>query len=365
MKIIFVWENLGPSHFDRVRAFRNCAEIDASAIEFFASSATYDWERGNQDDLRCQTLLPGVERSGFFALCARLLKALWREKPDAVFLCHYHEPAVFLASVALRIAGTPVFAMIDSKFDDKPRSLWREALKAMLLAPYHGAIAGSRRTAEYLRFLGLRGRPVVLSYNCLDVARLRALAGVADRAVAHADRDFLAVARLVPEKNLDLALRSFALWQKDAVHPRRLRILGGGPHEAMLRVRAAKLGIAGQVSFEGHADARTVAEAMRDSLALVFPSIQETFGFVVIEALAQGLPVLVSPAPGAVDGLIDNGINGWIVAPDRPEIMVAAMSLLDRNEAAWRQATAAARISARRGDVAHFVAGVRALVCGR
>lgn len=360
-KVVLGWENLGPTHFDRLKACHDDPALDVRAVEFFAVSTVYDWDSSGFAGLRRETLFPSHAAASGPRLCWRLIKAIRRERPDAVFMCHYNEPAVFFASLILRLSGIPVFTMIDSKFDDKPRGQWRELFKGIMLLPYAGALVGSRRSAEYLRFLGVRG-PIEEGFDCLDVQRLKGLLpDIEGKACHHSDRDFLVVARLIREKNLDLVLRAFALWRNRARHARKLRILGGGPLESTLRALAIELKIQDDVIFEGAAAPGRVAEAMRDALALLFPSVQETFGFVVIEAFAQGLPVLISPVPGAVDGLIDNGVNGWIVDPFRPDALVAAMELLDRDEQAWKRASAAALNSAERGDVRHFVQSVRRL----
>jgi L-malate glycosyltransferase len=362
-KVVFAWENLGPTHSDRIEACAADPGLDVTAVEFFGVSTVYDWDRASLAGVRRITLFPDGRSRRNPMLVWRLIKACRSARPDAVFLCHYHVPAVFLAALVLRLLGIRVLTMIDSKFDDLDRSLWREAIKLVLMAPYHGALAGSRRTIEYLRFLGFRKRPLVEGFDTLDVARIQARAPVSrgGQAPTHAQRDFLVVARLIREKNLELALTAYAEWRQQAVHPRALRILGAGPLEAPLRALAAELGVAEHVRFEGSATPDQVAQAMRDALALVFPSVQETYGFVVIEALALGLPVLISTKPGAVDGLIDNGVNGWLVDPWRPAGLIAAMALLDRDEAAWQAASAAASASSERGDVRHFVSAVKAL----
>lgn len=365
-RIVFAWENLGPTHLDRLGACAADPDLDVSAIEFFGTSLVYQWDGSDKSGLRRITLYPDGRTAWRPALWWKLLKAIVQERPDAVFLCHYNYPPVFVAAVVLKVFGIPAFTMFDSKFDDMPRRLALESVKAILLAPYDGALAGSRRSAEYLHFLGLRKRPVVKGFDCLDVVRLKTLTqrrGIARP--SHAERNFLVVARLIQEKNLEHALRAFAQWRQSAAHPRRLRILGGGPLEPSLRALSDELGIADAVDFCGPADQQAVAEAMQDGLALLFPSIQETYGFVVIEALAQGLPVLISTVPGAVDDLIDNSVNGWVVDPYRPAGLVAAMALLDRDEAVWAKASAAALASAERGNATHFVAGVKTLVAAK
>jgi len=112
----------------------------------------------------------------------------------------------------------------------------------------------------------------------------------------------------------------------------------------------------------GAADSAGVAAAMRDALCLILPSTEEQYGLVVIEAFALGLPVLISSNAGAVDELVDNGVNGWIIDPHRPQALIAAMALLDRDRLTWVKAAQAAAATAERGDVRHFVSGVAALL---
>lgn len=355
-RLVFVWENLGPTHFDRLRAAESGEAFSVTAIEFFAASTVYDWDSTGYPGLRRITLYPDGARPRR-VLWWRLLRAIWRQRANAVFLCHYERPAVFLVALVLRLCGRRVFTMIDSKFDDKPRAFWRELAKVLAMAPYCGALVGSRRSAEYVRFLGMGNRPVAEGFDCLDIARLQA-AIEGEISLPHAERDFLIVARMVAKKNIGFAIHAYAQYRAVAAHPRRLRIIGYGADEGDLRRTVALLGLEDAVLFESARDSAVVARAMHKALALILPSIEEQFGFVVIEALAQGLPVLVSGNAGAVDGLVDNGVNGWIVDPHRPAALIAAMTLMDRDEGAWAAARKAARASAWRGDVRHFVDGV-------
>ena len=169
------------------------------------------------------------------------------------------------------------------------------------------------------------------------------------------------VARLVAKKNLKLALDAYADWTHKTGGRRRLRILGSGPLERELREQAARLGIDDGVVFEGWVQTAAVSDALADALCLLLPSYEEQFGLVVIEAMALGVPVLVSANAGAVDLMIDNGINGWIVDPRSPRALAAAMGRLDRSEEEWSAMALAAREGSVRGDVRHFVAGVAAL----
>ena len=361
IRVVFAWENLGPSHFDRIEACAADPAMAVAAVEFFGTSIVYDWDSAGLAGVRRATLYPDGRSLRNPLLVWRLIRACLAPRPDAVFLCHYNYPPVFLAALVLRLLGVRTFTMIDSKFDDYRRSLFLEAIKAVLLAPYNGAMVASRRSADYMHFLGFKRRPISQGFDSISLSRVRGLGGKSSP-LPHTDRDFLIVARLVAKKNLTFAIQAFAAWRTTAKQRRNLRIIGYGDQEAVLRSLAAELGLEESIIFEGRADAARVASAMQQSLCLLLPSTEEQFGLVVIEALALGLPVLVSTNAGAVDGLIDNGVNGWLVDPWRPAGLVAAMALLDRDEAAWRAASVAASASSERGDVRHFVAGVLRLL---
>ncbi len=96
-----------------------------------------------------------------------------------------------------------------------------------------------------------------------------------------------------------------------------LTVVGDGPRRAELAQRYP------QVRFLGWLAPEQVAQEMRDALAVVLPSVcLEAFGLVVAEALALGVPVVVSDRAGAAS-LVEQGVNGFVVDMARP------MQLLD------------------------------------
>ena len=127
-----------------------------------------------------------------------------------------------------------------------------------------------------------------------------------------ADRPFvfLCVARLSPEKRHALLLEAFAEAFDDTAGV-RLRLVGDGPALASLEQRVLALGIGAGVDFAGALPAERVRAEMEAADAFVLASDSETFGVVVIEALACGLPV-ISTASGGPDHLID-ATNGVLV----------------------------------------------------
>ena len=102
---------------------------------------------------------------------------------------------------------------------------------------------------------------------------------------------FLYVGRIAVEKNV----RAFL----DLDLPGRKVVVGGGPQAAELARRYP------DALFAGPRDGEALAEAYASADAFVFPSLTDTFGLVLLEALAAGLPVAAYPTTGPIDVITD------------------------------------------------------------
>ncbi len=365
-RLVFFWNNFGPMHADRVDAVARTLGGDAECVglEFRGSDETYDWISETRDSFRKETLFKGTPPGAFGRLRA-LLRAARRIGGQHWFLCHYERPEVFILAVFLRLTGRRVFTMIDSKFDDYPRNAKREVLKTIMLLPYTGALAASKRSVEYQMFRGFAKSRIARGYDTLSIDRIRQAAGVepAPAGRGFAERDFVVVARFVPKKNLPMAIDAFARFAALCPESRRkLHFCGSGAGEAELRAKVDSLSLQDRVIFHGFLQSDGVARVLAGGLALVLPSVEEQFGLVVIEAQAMGLPVLISEVAGARDDLVRNWQNGFVFEPDNPEALARFMALLDADEALWRRLCAGASATAPLGDVAAFASGVRQLL---
>lgn len=152
------------------------------------------------------------------------------------------------------------------------------------------------------------------------------------RAPGDAERPFvfLCAARLAPVKNHALLIDAFA----DAFagdRQVRLHLAGAGPLRSALERQGAERGVAAQVAFLGELSSGELRQTMDQADAFVLTSDVETFGVVVIEAAAAGLPV-VCTASGGPDHLID-GSNGLLIPPADREALRRALVEMRRRAA--------------------------------
>jgi len=371
--IVLMWDNFGPLHLDRIISVQRLLgnQRNVIGLELCGRSDTYGWNRSQTStEFKHRLVFPDLALRDLSARCVTggILSSL-RDLPRGdIFLCHWNEAGVFLAASLLRLRGHRLHTMGCSKFDDRPRMAWRESLKTLALLPYQGAIGSGERSRDYLRFLGGKRLKVVGEYNTVSLDRIREQAGFGPFAIADPaegpdfnEREFVCVARLVPKKNLEILLKAFALYTKSNAAPRRLHLCGSGPLEEILREKAEQLGISAYVIFHGFVQSATVSAILRNGLALLLPSVEEQFGNVVPEALALGLPLIVSVNAGARDSLLRNGVNGFLIEPDNIEGLAWSLTHIAEDMEFWKRARTRSFELARRVDSARFAEGVAEL----
>lgn len=136
--------------------------------------------------------------------------------------------------------------------------------------------------------------------------------GLRDRRVV------LFVGRLAPVKNLHAMLGGFR--EAFGADPSVVwALVGSGEERAGLEAAARTAGLGDRVIFTGHAEGDALFAWYRVSSMLVLPSTYEPYGAVVNEALACGVPALVSARAGAAL-LIEPGRNGYVLSPDQTGI---------------------------------------------
>lgn len=191
----------------------------------------------------------------------------------------------------------------------------------------------------------LQGRAVAMLENAVDPARFSPGPRPAPPGEGRPLRVSF-VGRLVPVKALPLLLQALARLRDEGLAV-QLDVVGDGPMAGPWRDEAAALGVAAQVTWHGARDAAGVARVMQASHVFCLPSVRESGGAVLLEAMACARAVIGMDFGGPAE-VIDNSV-GWKLP--MPDAATAVAGLAD----ALRQAHTRPDDAARRGEHAREV----------
>ncbi|ARK11437.1 glycosyltransferase family 4 protein [Fibrella sp. ES10-3-2-2] len=248
-------------------------------------------------------------------------------KPDVVLLTGYYDPAQLLLGMVLKAKGCRVVLQNESTSLDNPRTGWREQIKRAFVKQCHGYFCFGSRAADYLVQLGANPSRILVANNAVvDNAFLQETytANLPSReqqqsALDLAPRNIIYVGRLIAIKNLTALIQAFAeACQANPTANWGLILLGEGDQKSALQQQAHALGLSHKIRFLPGCNWQDVPRFLALADVLVLPSQSEPWGLVVNEAMACGLPVLVSDRCGCVDDLVQDGQNGYRFDPDQP-----------------------------------------------
>ncbi|HDL86640.1 MAG TPA: glycosyltransferase family 1 protein [Candidatus Acetothermia bacterium] len=238
-----------------------------------------------------------------------------REKVDVVH-AHHRYPA-FLATLLRRVLDIKLLTTVHNHFPDKARiSLWGDR-----------AIAVSQGVKDWLvGECGLDPVRIATIYNGIHEPE-RYPAGQLDalRAELSVPNDvpvLCSVGRLTKQKNYP---NLFAALAQMAQSPWMLLLVGDGEDRGALTQIALSLGLDGRIHFLGHR--LDVDKIMQISDLFVMSSAWEGFPYVIVEALANTLPIVSTAVGGVAEGVVD-GVTGFTVRPGDPEQLAGKIKLL-------------------------------------
>jgi glycosyltransferase involved in cell wall biosynthesis len=241
-----------------------------------------------------------------------------QESFDAFLVGGWFNKSYLQAIFACRRAGVPLMVRGDSQLQT-PRSKIKTIVKELLYRRFFGVfdrcLYVGERSREYYRHYGVDDRRLVFSPHFVDNEFFERQARKADRAevlreLGRSDEQsavILFVGKFIPEKAPIDILHAASQLQRRGRSVTCL-FVGGGPMEDRLRQEAAALGV--WTVFAGFKNQSELPAIYNAADVLVLPSVSETWGLVVNEAFACGLPAVVSKGVGCAPDLIVEGRTG-------------------------------------------------------
>jgi 1,2-diacylglycerol 3-alpha-glucosyltransferase len=324
-RVGILFDSFGPYHLARLEAAARVCEL--LAIEGARCTDEYAWEPSlERRKFRCDCLCYGTSRDiSHRELSERLDRVLQGFQPSVVAVPGWAS-RLALSALAWCISNrVPAVIMTESQFADEPRMWWKEYAKRKVVALCSSGLAGGRPQSDYLAQLGMAAERVSLGYDAVEndyfarvATEVRSRRSEAREQFRLPENFFLAVARFIPKKNLANLLSAFARYRTlvpEAVIPWSLVLLGDGPLRATLDSQLAELKLQSHVRMPGFEQYRDLPAYYGLANAFIHASSSEQWGLVVNEAMASGLPVLVSKRCGCALDLVQEGVNGYTFDP--------------------------------------------------
>ncbi len=341
--VCWVFPDIGHYHQARIRAFAEQYDGEVVIVQVGDKSPFEAFKSQNTDALKCRvrTLFKGqaytnVPRSRQRVELQRCLDEI---RPAVVCVQGWSETLALAPLAWAQHTGTPVVVTSESQAQDFTRPRWKEAVKKRIIRQFSAAVAGGTPHADYLFELGMPRERVLMGYDVVDNGHFAAGADIArsqaDNVRARLELPqhyFLASCRFIEKKNLRLLIRAYAKYrQKCGGAAWKLLLLGDGALRPELLALRDELQLQDALFMPGFKTYDELPSYYGLAEAFVHASTVEQWGLVVNEAMAAGLPVLVSERCGCAANLVSNARNGFTFSPFNEEDLINKMMQLHSN----------------------------------
>lgn len=270
----------------------------------------------------------------------RVIQSLEKSSPDFILCGGYNYPASWQALFWARRHGLPFALWSESNAQDqRGGSVVVESLKRYFLRKCDEFAVPGQAATDYLLGLGIDRTQIFMAVNAVDnnfflqrsqssrrnAAKLRSEFNLPERY-------FLFAGRLVREKGIFELLRAYATLDDTVRGHVGLVFAGDGPSRSEAEREASKIS-GGLIRFLGFAQRERLADCYALAEMLVLPTYTDTWGLVVNEAMACGLPIITTNVAGCARDLIIEDWNGRIVPVKDVTSLSRAMSEMAKDRA--------------------------------
>jgi 1,2-diacylglycerol 3-alpha-glucosyltransferase len=329
-RVTIILHRFGPYHLARLRAAGKV--MDTTSIEIFKRDEVYDWDPISGADGFDRLTLFEKHPQPSHELTKAIQTALDDCHPAVVAIPGWSDAVAFSALKWCITHQVPTIVMSESTKWDEKRTGWKEWIKRRLVGICSTALAGGTPHADYLEQLGIERNKIFLGYDAVDndyfaikAAEVRSRKSEVRNRLGLPENFFLASARFVGKKNLSRLLEAYSryrtLCEKPEVRSQKsevpwdLVLLGDGPLREIINSQLSTLNLPGHVLLPGFKQYDELPMYYGLASAFVHASTTEQWGLVVNEAMASGLPVLVSNRCGCATDLVQEGRNGFTFDP--------------------------------------------------
>jgi 1,2-diacylglycerol 3-alpha-glucosyltransferase len=280
--------------------------------------------------------------------------ALEQARPDVVAVNGWNNFGSLAAANCCVRRGIPMVVMSESARQDERRTRWKEMIKQRVVGLYSAALVGGQRHVDYLVELGMSRERIFTGYDVVDneyfrqeTEEVRSRMSEVRSKYGLPENYFLASARFIEKKNLPRLIRAYAEYRqlcrasvsdaetsqvaRNPPSPRLRRtgapwdlvLLGDGPLRETLNAQLSTLNLNEYVHLPGFKPYDELPVYYALAKAFVHASTTEQWGLVVNEAIASGLPAIVSNRCGCAPELVLG--NGFTFDPTNEHELAARL----------------------------------------
>jgi len=339
-RLVILTEIISPYRIPLFNALALQSEVDLHVIFLAETDPTLrQWQVYKEEiQFSYQVLTSWRKWIGRYNLLLNggVVRALVASAPDVILCGGYNYVASWQALIWARGRMIPFFLWSESNAQDLRRGhAVVEFLKREFLRKCSGFVVPGRAAQEYLCVhKKVKEEVICTAPNAVDndlfataAAAARQNAAALRRELDLPERYFLFTGRLVREKGVFELLSAYAKLDESVRQQVGLVFVGDGVSRQPLEAQASSVS-PGVIRFAGFAQREQLAIYYALAEMLVLPTYADTWGLVVNEAMACGLPVILSRAAGCGSELVRENWNGLLVPPrDVPSLTEAMHSL--------------------------------------
>jgi glycosyltransferase involved in cell wall biosynthesis len=330
--VAILFHRFGPYHIARLKS---AAEgMSLAAIEYSNVDSTYKWNlvAGEYNFSRC-VLFPDIaaESQSASKILATVHRMLDQLRPAVVAIPGWSDRCALAALDWCARNQCAAIMMSDSTSWDELRKPWKEFFKRRILRLCAAGFAAGRNHVDYLAQLEMPRDQIFQGYDVVDneyfsakAREIRIQKSEIRNKLGLPEKYFLASARFVEKKNLLRLIQAYAQYRllagKNKNENHRLEawslvLLGDGPLKPEILRLISELHLENHVFLPGFKQYEELPAYFALAEVFIHASTTEQWGLVVNEAMASGLPVLVSNRCGCAADLVSDGVNGFTFDP--------------------------------------------------
>jgi 1,2-diacylglycerol 3-alpha-glucosyltransferase len=301
-----------------------CNEFEVHVIHLSSQSPIRDWEEVNAKKYKEYILyFKDINKRNKFYSAIKVLKIIQQINPKIIVSPGYHRIEFLIAPLIFRNKIT--ICDIASTQRDKSRNKFKETVKSIILKYlFDSFFTYGKASKSYLvEGLNIPERKVFIrgNYSHLQMVSQN-LPSFKER-----DHTLLYVGRFSEEKNLTFLIVAFTEFKIKYPNLFKLKLIGNGLQKEEVKNYIIEKNMQESILIENHLSADKLIQEYRKARIFILPSLSETWGQVINEAMHFGLPIIISENCGCVEDLCKK-TNSFVFNPTFKEQLVDIFNLL-------------------------------------